>query len=307
VHLLVLDSLFDSLEVERAEAVGRGWTLERWTGAHEELLNADVVAHVRTRVGAELIERLPRCRVIARFGTGLDTVDLGAAQAAGMAVIGVRDYCIPELSSHTLGLVFALRRRLGAVWSGEARELPWQDFADRFPIDGGTNATVVGFGSIGRAVAVALAAIGFKTTVVTRHGDAAARSAGFDVLPLDEGLGRADVVLLHSSLEPRSERMMDAGRLERMRTGAVLVNTARLGLLDEAAVADAVDAGQLGGLGLDAQLPATSPLRALMAHPNVLLTPHVGWYSARSARELRVTTVRRGIEAHSASVVEAKT
>jgi phosphoglycerate dehydrogenase-like enzyme len=299
MHVLVLDSLFDSVDTEREQAAAVGWTLSRWGGSERELGEADVVAHVRTRVDATLIGSLSRCRVIARFGTGLDSVDLQAAQASGIAVVGVRDYCTPELCSQTLALGFALLRRLKDVLSGRTGDLSWQAFADRFPISGGTNATVVGFGSIGQAVSRALAATGFEVSVVTREGADAAREAGLEVVPLEEGLARADFVTLHPALTPLTARMIDQERLKMIRPGAVLVNTARLGLFDEEAVVAAVRSGRLGGLGVDAHLSEASPLQAIAANPAVIFTPHIGWYSMRSANVLRRSTIERGIEAYS--------
>ena len=97
----------------RAQTAARyGADVVRWQGDPELLASADVVAHVTTKVDAALIEAMPACRVIARFGTGLDTVDRDAAERAGIAVVGVRDYCIPELASHTLALAFTLARRI---------------------------------------------------------------------------------------------------------------------------------------------------------------------------------------------------
>ena len=119
--LLVLDGLFDDLDVETAVAAARGWSVRRWDGSEPQLLDAEVVLHVRTRVDRALIGRMPACRVVARFGTGLDTVDHAAAAERGIRVVGVRDYCIPELASLTLGLAFALDRRVDGVRDRRAR------------------------------------------------------------------------------------------------------------------------------------------------------------------------------------------
>ena len=110
--VVVIDSLFESLDVEREAAARYGARVVRLQDDPSLLARADVVAHVRTHVDAELIAAMSSCRVIARFGTGLDTVDLGAAERAGITVVGVRDYCVPELTSHTLALAFSLARRI---------------------------------------------------------------------------------------------------------------------------------------------------------------------------------------------------
>ena len=290
--VLVLDSLFESLEVERDVAARYGAEVVRLEEDAALLGSADVVAHVKTKVDAALIAELRSCRVIARFGTGLDTVDRDAAARAGIAVVGVRDYCIPELASHTLGLAFALVRRLGPL---SVIDAGWDAVVGSIPLPGSRAAAVVGLGSVGCAVAKALAALGFEVLAVTSR-EGVARAVGATPLPLEEALSRADLVLLHLALTRETAGILDARHLAAMQPGAILVDTARIGLVDEHAVAAALDAGQLGGLGLDARLAPDSPLRRFAADPRVLVTPHIGWYSEASARLLRERTIADALE-----------
>ena len=287
--VVILDSLFDSLDVEIETAAGLGASVERWDGDPLSLADADVVAHVRTVVDAGLIASMPNCRVIARFGTGLDTVDRVAAAAAGMQVVGVRDYCIPELSSQTLALAFALVRRVRETAGDLAAT--WSDVAARTRVARHEDVAVAGLGSIGRRVTAALIALGYRVTVATRHAADDAERLGAKVAPLDEALANADLILLHLALTDETRGVIDSRRLGLMRPGAILVNTARLSLLDEPAVANALDNRTLAGLGLDASLPLSSPLRRFADDPRVLITPHVGWYSETSALELRRRTI----------------
>jgi D-3-phosphoglycerate dehydrogenase len=295
-RLLLLDGLFDDLEIERATAATKGWSVERWDGSDATLREAQVVLHVRTRIDAALLDRMPGCRVVARFGTGLDTVDQTATAKRGIRVVGVRDYCIPELATHTLGLAFALDRRIDAI-SGKRLgiDATWQEVAANFPIPGRTAATVIGLGSVGSAMARALHSLGLTVRVVTRHGADAAIRLGLTPVSLDEGLTAAGFVFLHASLTPETARMIDGSRLRQMDPGTILINTARIGLLDESAVCEAIGAGRLSGLALDAKLDRDSPLRRMAGDPRILVTPHIGWYSARSARELRQRTVLAAI------------
>ena len=294
--LLLLDGLFDDLEVETATAAEKGWRIDRWDRSDAGLRGVEAVLHVRTSIDRALLDRMPDCRVVARFGTGLDTVDQAATSERGIRVVGVRDYCIPELATHTLGLAFALDRRIDAARDGRlALDATWQDVSSRLPIPGRIAATVIGLGSVGTAVTRALLAMGVTVKVVTRHGSDLARALGATPVALDEGLADVGFVFLHTSLEKETARMIDAERLRRMQSGTLLINTARIGLLDEAAVASAIDSGNLGGAGLDAKLAPDSPLRRLSTDPRLLVTPHIGWYSARSARELRRRTVLAAI------------
>jgi phosphoglycerate dehydrogenase-like enzyme len=296
--ILVLDGLFDDLEVETAVAASRGWSVRRWDGSEPLLHEAEVAVHVRTKVDRALMDRMPACRVVGRFGTGLDTVDHTAAAERGIRVVGVRDYCIPELASLTLGLAFALDRRVDGVRTGMlGADDSWQAVASRVSLPGRTTATVIGLGSVGTAVTRALLAIGIAVRVVTRRGADATRAIGAASVGLPDGLAGAGFVFLHAALAAETQGMIDDKALALMSPGTILVNTARIGLLDEHAVAAAVRSGHLGGLGLDARLGPDSPLRALLGDPRMLITPHIGWYSARSARELRERTIGAAIDA----------
>jgi phosphoglycerate dehydrogenase-like enzyme len=146
---------------------------------------------------------------------------------------------------------------------------------------------VVGYGSVGRRVTAALIALGYGVTVVTRRGGDDALATGAAVASFEEALEHGELVFLTCALTDETRGLIDERRLSAMSPEAILINTARLGLLDEAAVAAALDGGALGGLGLDASLPPTSPLRRFKSDPRVLITPHIGWYSERSASELR--------------------
>jgi phosphoglycerate dehydrogenase-like enzyme len=296
--LIVLDGLFEDLDIESRVAAEKDWAIARWDGSDAMLHSAEAVVHVRTKVDRAKLEMMPACRVVGRFGTGLDSVDQDAAREYGIHVVGVRDYCIPELTSHTLALAFALDRRVDAVRRGRlSADASWQEMAAKQPMSGRTTATVIGFGSIGSAVTRALIAVGITVRVVTAHGAEAARRAGAAPTALDEALGGAGFIFLHAALDVKSAGMIDAGRLAHITPGAILVNTARIGLIDENAVAAALDDGRISGLGLDAMIAPESPLRAFLRDERMLLTPHVGWYSARSAAELRRRTVQETIDA----------
>jgi D-3-phosphoglycerate dehydrogenase / 2-oxoglutarate reductase len=291
--IVVLDSLFSDLEVEAGAAAAHGATVSQWDGDPASLAAAEVVLHVRTVVDAALIAAMPRCRAIGRFGTGLDTVDVAAAQAAGIPVVGVRDYCVPELPTHTLALAFALQRRLFDV---AGTDIGWDGLADRTTLRRRDRAVVVGLGAVGARVAAALAALGYHVLGVSRTPGRAAEIgvAGAD---LDPALAQADLVFLHTALDDSTRAIINARRLAHMHRDAVLVNTARLGLLDEAAVADALREGRLGGLALDARLDPGSPLAEFRDDPRVVISPHVGWYSEDAARALRAGAVTAALDA----------
>lgn len=297
-NLLLLDQLFDDIDVETAAARDRGYAIARWDGSESELATAACVLHVRTRVDAGLLSRMPHCRVIARFGTGLDTVDQDAAARRGIVVVGVRDYCIPELASHALGLAFSLDRHVAGVALGTIRaDDTWQQVSSRVPLPGRRTATVIGLGSIGKAVAQALVALGITVRVVTSQSAALASAIGVTPVDLDTALAGAGFVFLHPALNAETRGMIDAARLARMSADTILINTARVGLMNETAVAAALRDRRIAGVGLDASLSTDSPLRAFLGDPRFMLTPHIGWYSQRSAQELRARAVTNAIDA----------
>lgn len=222
-------------------------------------------------------------RVISRVGVGTDSIDLEAATEAGIVVTTTPGANRETAADHAVALILAAIRRVvehdrsvrRGEWSRAGALTPWEIH----------RATVglVGFGAIGRAVARRLA--GFEVTLLV--ADPALSSAdGHELVDLDELLGRADVVSLHLPLNDDTHRIVDGVALGRMRRDAILVNTSRGGLVDEAALADALRDGALRAAALDvfADEPHVPP--ALAALPNIVLTPHIGGLSERSIRRM---------------------
>jgi len=240
-------------------------------------------------VDAGVLANLPDCRFISRLGIGYDMVDVEAATEAGIPVANVPDYCVEEVASHTLAFVLSLTRRLQQLDRG-LRAGRWAASADG---DGarrpqGTTVAVVGHGRIGATVARQAAAVGYDVVVHDPHVPAdRIEAAGHRAVTLAEALEQADVVSLHVPLTDATRHLLDGEALASMRPGAALVNTCRGGLVDEAALAEALRSGQLGAAALDVfesePLPADSPLRDA---PNLLLSPHAAWYSPVALLEL---------------------
>jgi D-3-phosphoglycerate dehydrogenase len=161
-----------------------------------------------------------------------------------------------------------------------------------------TSVAVIGYGRIGARVAAALAGVGFRVLVHDRYvAERIVRDAGHTPVSLDAALAEADILTLHVPLTDETRHMLDARALAAMRPGARLVNTCRGGLVDEAALAAALESGQVAGAGLDVfeaePLPDGSPLRRL---PGVTLTPHAAWYSAQALADLPVFATRQAID-----------
>lgn len=240
-------------------------------------------------VTASVLDRLDRLRFVSRLGIGHDMIDVAAATARGVAVANTPDYCVQEVAAHTIAMVMALARRL-PVLDRAVRDGRWSATGDGAGALRPSRATVavVGFGRIGSLAAAHAAALGFRVVVHDPNvAEAAVRAAGHEPVELDEALAAADVVTLHVPLTDRTRHLLNGAAIARMRPGALIVNTCRGGLIDEAALAGALASGRVAGAALDVfeeePLPAGSPLRTA---PGVLLTPHAAWYSPDSLAEL---------------------
>jgi D-3-phosphoglycerate dehydrogenase len=248
----------------------------------------DAVLLRSARMDREQIEAAPRLRIIARHGAGYDTVDVAAAREHGVAVTVTADANAVSVAEHAFALILAVVRR-GAAADAGVRQGSW-DQARRaavgLELDGKTLG-LVGFGRIGQRVARMAAAFDMTVLATDPAADAAvARELGVRPAPLPELLAASDVVSLHVPLLPATRGLIDARALAGVRPGAVLVNTSRGGLVDEAALVDALDSGLLSGAGLDVfeeePLPAGSPL----LRADVTVTPHCGGQTVEAMRRV---------------------
>lgn len=266
----------------------------------EHLAGARVALTNKVLLNAATLATAPALRLICVAATGTNNVDLEAAHRHGVTVCNVRGYATPAVVQHVFALVLALTTRLfdyqRDVAAGRWQDSPYFCLLDH-PIRelAGRSIGIVGYGELGRAVANAATAFGMGVLVAQSRVGAAQTSR----LPLDEVLARADVLSLHTPLTPETRGMIGAPQLALMKPDALLINTARGGLVDEQALADALRAGRLGGAGIDvlAEEPprADNPLLAA-AIPNLIVTPHIAWAS-REARQRVVNEIAANIQA----------
>jgi D-3-phosphoglycerate dehydrogenase len=240
-------------------------------------------------VTAEVLDALPRCRFVSRIGIGVDMIDLDAATQRGVAVANTPDYCVEEVTAHAIALLLACVRRLPQL-DRSVRDGAWHGprTAPDSRRPSHTTVAILGFGRIGSRAAHAAAGIGFRVVVhdpFVPAQDIAAR--GYEPVPFDEALDRADVVSLHVPLTSTTRKLIDGAAIERLRPGAFIVNTCRGGLIDEPALVAGLESGRIAGAGLDVfeqePLPRDSPL---LSNANVVLSPHSAWYSPPALEEL---------------------
>jgi D-3-phosphoglycerate dehydrogenase / 2-oxoglutarate reductase len=290
----ITDYVFPSLTPEHAVLEPLGVELRpKQCRSEEEIIalaqDADAVLNCYAKMTAPVIEKLNRCKIIARYGIGVDNVDLAAANKARILVTNVPDYCVYEVSDHALALMLALARKIvsadTAVKSGawnvtahaEIRRLR------------GLTLGLIGFGKIAKALASKAQALGMKLLVYDPYLDPAIISRhGAEAAGLERLLAEADAISIHVPLSPETRNLIGQRELAHMKPSAFLINTSRGGIVDEQALAIALKEGRLGGAALDVLSteppPPDHPLRQA---PNMILTPHLAFYSRESVIELQ--------------------
>lgn len=248
--------------------------------------DADVVLVRESPVSRAVIAAMTRCRAVIRYGIGVDNIDQAAARERRIMVANVPDYGIDEVSTQAVALALALARRV-CLHDGEVRAGRWSTgvLEPMYRLRGRTLG-LVGYGRIARMTHEKLAGFGFGRVLV--HDPLAELPTGVEPASVDEICRAADLISLHAPLNAATRHLIDARRLALMRPTAILVNTARGGLVDLDALHAALRAGQLLGAGLDVFDPEPpDPAHPLFALANVVVTNHIGWYSEESMRELQ--------------------
>lgn len=255
---------------------------------------AAIVVDVTTPVPRRAIEALPNLSLVARAGVGIENIDVGAAAEHGVTVTNAPAYCTDEVATHTLALLLDCARNISTYDRATAAGgWAWTDGRSVRRVPGSTLG-LVSFGPIARRLRERVRGLDVDVIAYDPYVDADAMATD-DVEKVDfEGLlERSDYVSLHAPLTEQTRDIVDADALARMRDHAILVNTARGGLVDEAALADALRDGTIAAAGLDARCTeppaANDPLREL---DNCILTPHAGWYSVEARDELNQTVGR---------------
>ena len=244
-----------------------------------EMQDADVLLHVLERVTASVIQQAPRLRLIQKLGVGVDTIDLEAARARGVAVCNMPGANTRAVAELTLLLMLATLRRVveldrqtraGKGWGLDSALL------DNLGELGGRTVGLVGFGAVGQCLTPMLHGIGAHVMYTARAEKASAAT----YVSLSALLSSADVISLHVPLTAQTASMIDDAAIRTMKRGAVLVNTARGGLVDYGALYRALSSGHLRGAGLDVfQSEPIDPAHPLFQLSNIVVTPHVAWFT----------------------------
>ncbi|MBG6159888.1 D-3-phosphoglycerate dehydrogenase [Labrenzia sp. EL_159] len=307
--VVITDFDFGDTDVERKilEAVGAE-VVGLQSKQEDDLFDAarDCAAMINqyARIGRATISRMQKCEVIARYGVGVDIVDVDAATERGILVTNVQDYCTEEVADHAIALWLSLARKLSdydrATHNGVWR---WQSGQPVYRIRGRTMG-VVSLGKIGQAIACRARAFGASIIAYDPFlPEAFAREHNVELVTKDDLLRRSDYVLMQAPMTPETRHFLSDAEFAKMKTGAILVNTGRGPTVDNAALYRALTQGKLAAAGLDDPEeepakratwdPADNPLFSL---PNVLVTPHAAYYSEESitaARTIAATQVAK--------------
>jgi len=286
----------DDLGVEQS-ILGPDIELTRFecNGDEDRLASAcrevDVILADLALLNRTVVEQASQCRLISVTGVGYDNVDIDAASDANISVCALDEYCTDEVADHAMLLMLALVRRLPDYHDQVQAQHRW----DSESVSGlkrlrGMTLGIIGLGKIGRAVA--LRACGFGMKIIAndyRPAEHASQELGVQYCDLSTLLNDSDVISLNCNLSPENENLIDAAAFAQMKRRPVLINCARGGLIDETALVDALDSGQISGAGLDV-LTTEPPNLAdskLANRNNVILTPHIAYYSDASWLESR--------------------
>lgn len=289
----ITDHRFPHLEAERRAVEEAGGRLEVGQAVNEGAVaelcrDADGVITARAPITRRVISTMERCKIIVRYGIGIDTIDLAAATERGIMVANVPDYCAEEVSDHAIMLLLALSRQVMPAVA-LAKEERWMlAKMPRLHRLRGQTCGLFGAGQIGSLVAAKAAAFGM--TVIAYDPGPHPRNVAIQWVSFDDLIERSDFISLHAPLNDQTRHLFGGLVFKRMKDTAFIINTARGGLIEESALITALDAGQIAGAGLDVveSESASSPERVTLAnHPKVILTPHTAWLSEEARVDLQ--------------------
>ena len=289
----VADSVFPSLDPARGVLSKVGAELQLASEPTSEAImavagDADGVLVTYAKITAEMIRQMKRCRIISRFGIGVDNVDIPAATGAGIVVTKVPDYCIDEVSDHTMALLLAIVRKI-PLSNGQVHSGRWEMKAV-VPVHRlrGSVLGLVGFGRIPQLVAPKAKSFGLRVVAYDPYiSPEVFTRAGVESVDFPQLLNIADYVSIHSPLLPETRGLFNTDVLGQMKPTAYLINTARGSIIDEAALARALDAKQIAGAALDVMAQEPPGRSPLFGRDNVIVTPHTSFYSEESLVDLQ--------------------
>jgi len=254
----------------------------------EAAKDADAILTTYAKVTAEMIPQLSKCRIIGRFGIGVDNVDIPAATAKGIVVTRVPDYCLDEVSDHTMALLLASGRKIPFL-NARTQSGTWEMKA-AVPIHRlrGKVLGLVAFGQIPQLVAPKAKSFGMRVVAYDPYvPQELFAKAGVDRVEFEELVRISDYISIHTPLMPATNHLFNADIFRKMKPTAYLINTSRGPIIDEAALAEALDKKEIAGAALDVMEKEPTTRSPLFGRDNVIVTPHTSFYSEESLVDLQ--------------------
>ena len=297
--VVITDYEYASLAEEEREIAAIGADLvPTQCKTEEELIatckDADGLLNQYAELTRNVIEKLDRCKVIARYGVGVNTIDLEAATEKGICVVNVPDYCMDEVSDHAFALLLSCARKVTLLNQAVKHDVWDYKVGKPIPRLRGQKLGLLGFGRIPRALAEKAKAFGFELLVYdpyVKQEDVAAYDG--TLMTLEDILKAADFISVHVPLNHDTHHLIGEKEFKLMKPNAVIINTSRGPLIDEQALIHALESKMIAGAGLDVleQEPVAKD-NPLLTMEQVILTPHVAWYSEHSELELKAKAAR---------------
>lgn len=302
--VIVTDYFFPNLDLEKEELAKIDAELEVLNYDSEEtmltqLQQADAVLNCFASISEQMIDAMNQCKIIARYGIGVDTIPIEHASEKGIMVTNVPDYCVDEVSDHALALIMACARKIVPLHQ-DVHKGNW-DYRSFRPILRlrGKVLGLIGFGKIPRILAAKAAALGMDIKAYDPYvSEKIANEHGVELLDLEGVLQQADFVSVHTPLTKDTYHLIGRNELSKMKSNAFIINTSRGGIIDEDALALLLKKGVIGGAALDViedekEVHKSKVWRA----DNCILTPHTAFYSEESILELQQKTVQQVVAA----------
>ena len=304
MRVTITDLDHDSWAIEQGVAEAEGVEFQiihggKDAGLDPRVKGSDGLLVQYADITAEVLDYLlPELKVIGRYGVGVDTIDLDAAEERGVIVVNVPDYGTQSVADHAITLAVAVARNLLTL-NAQARKSS-MDLAPAMPIHQFVDQTfgVLGFGAIGHACAEKARGLGFTTQICdVMIPEGTTEIEGFPVVSQDELLATSDIISVHIPLIAATKHLFNDETFAKMKDGSIIVNTSRGGVVDTDALVRAVESGKLRGAGLDVievePIPAGSPVLDL---DRVILSPHAAYYSEESYYQLKRRTMQNVID-----------
>ena len=306
-RILITDIAWPDLEIEKEVlAAVEGEVMVAGDGTPEEIIalapQADAILTCWKDVPAEALDIAPNCRVVSRYGIGLDNIPIGRATELGMLVTNVPDFCLEEVSDHVMALLLATARQLFPLARTPGRSDWTRETPRPIPRVKGQTLGLIGFGNIARALVPKALGFGLRVMAYTPRLRSEDAPQGVEVTnDLATLLAASDYVSIHCPLSEETAQLIDDAALAKMKSNALLINTSRGGVIDESALVQALKEGRIAGAALDVTDPEPpSRDNPLLSLENVIVTPHAAFYSVAATAELarkaaeNVVTVLRG-------------